>query len=51
MLDSELDFDDFVTVDLGENEHLRQLWAPDVNSDSSDTDRASVAMSLTATLL
>ena len=41
---------------------LRQLWAPetmwinligmsDVNSDSSDTDSASVVMSLTATIL
>ena len=56
--------DRFVTVGFGENEHfavalikaLAAMWInligmSDVNSDSSDTDSASVAMSPTATLL
>ena len=65
-LDSELDFDGFVTVEFGENGHFAANLAPetmwfnffffltgmsDVNSDSIDTDSASVAMSLTATIL
>ena len=63
-LDSELDFNGFVTVEFGENEHFAANLAPetmwidfflagssDVNSDSSDADSASVAMSLTATIL
>ena len=65
-LDSELDFDGFVTVEFGENGHFAANLAPetmwidfffflagssDVNSDSSDADSASVAMSLTATIL
>ena len=63
--DSELDFDGFVTVVFGENGHFAANLAPetmwidfffltgmsDVNSDSSDADSASVAMSLTATIL
>ena len=64
--DSELDFDGFVTVEFGENGHFAANLAPetmwifffffltgssDVNSDSSDADSASVAMSLTATIL
>ena len=62
--DSELDFDRFVTVEFGENGHFAANLAPetmwidvffflmsDVNSDSSDADSASVAMSLTATIL
>ena len=63
--DSELDFDGFVTVGFGENGHFAANLAPetmwiyfffltgmsDVNSDSSDADSASVAMSLTATIL
>ena len=64
--DSELDFDGFVTVEFGENGHSAANLAPetmwidvfffltgmsDVNSDSSDADSASVAMSLTATIL
>ena len=62
---SELDFDGFVTVEFGENGHLAANLAPetmwidffflsgmsDVNSDSSDADSTSVAMSLTATIL
>ena len=52
--------DRFVTVGFGENEHfavaLAAMWInlirmSDVNSDSSDTDSASVAMSPTAMLL
>ena len=54
--------DRFVTVGFGENEHfaialaLAAMWInligmSDVNSDSSDTDSASVAMPPTATLL
>ena len=63
-LDSELDFDGFVTVEFGENGHFAANLAPetmwfnffltgmsDVNSDSIDADSASVAMSLTATIL
>ena len=64
-LDSDLDFDGFVTVEFGENGCLAANLAPetmwinfffltgmsDVNSDSSDADSASVAMSLTATIL
>ena len=65
MLDSDLDFDGFVTMEFGENGHFAANLAPetmwidvfffltgmsDVNSDSSDADRASVAMSLTATI-
>ena len=64
--DSELDFDGFVTVEFGENGHFAANLAPetmwidffffltgssDVNSDSSDADSTSVAMSLTATIL
>ena len=64
--DSELDFDGFVTVEFGENGHFAASLAPetmcinffffltemsDVNSDSSDADSASVAMSLPATIL
>ena len=63
--DSELDLDGFVTVEFGENGHFAANLAPetmwidffflagssDVNSDSSDADSASVAMSLTATIL
>ena len=63
--DSELDFDGFVTVEFGENGHFAANLAPktmwnnfffligmsDVNSDSSDADSASVAMSLIATIL
>ena len=64
--DSELDFDGFVTVEFGENGHFAANLAPetmwfnffffltgmsDVNSDSIDADSASVAMSLTATVL
>ena len=64
--DSELDFDGFVTMEFGENGHFTANLAPetmcinffffltgmsDVNSDSSDADSASVAMSLTATIL
>ena len=62
--DSELGFDGFVTVEFGENGHFAVNLAPetmwidffltgssDVNSDSSDPDSASVAMSLTATIL
>ena len=64
--DSELDFDGFVTVEFGENGHFAANLAPetmwidfffflagssDVNSDSSDADSASVAMSLTSTIL
>ena len=63
--DSELDFDGFVTVEFGENGHFAANLAPetmsidfffltgmpDVNSDLSDADSASVAMSLTATIL
>ena len=64
--DSELDFDGFVTVEFGENGHFAANLAPetmwidffffltgssDVNSDSSDAHSASVAMSLTATIL
>ena len=64
--DSELDFDGFVTVEFGENGHFAANLAPetmwidfffflagssDVNSDSSDADSASVAMSPTATIL
>ena len=63
--DSELDFDGFVTVEFGENGSFAANLAPetmlihfffltgmpDVNSDSSDADSASVAMSLTATIL
>ena len=62
--DSELDFDGFVTVEFGENGrfaanlapetmliHFFLTGMPDVNSDSSDADSASVAMSLTATIL
>ena len=62
--DSELDFDGFVTVEFGENGHFPANLAPEtmwinffligmsvVNSDSSDADSASVAMSLTATIL
>ena len=62
--DSELDFDGFVTVEFGENGHFAANLAletmrinffltgmSDVNSDSSDADSASVAMSLTATTL
>ena len=63
--DSELDFNGFVTVEFGENGHFAANLAPetmwlnfffltgmsDVNSDSSDADSASVAMSLTATIL
>ena len=65
--DSELDFDGFVTVEFGENGHFaanlasETMWIDvfffltggmsDVNSDSSDADSASVAMSLTATIL
>ena len=60
--DSELDFDDFVTVEFGEKEHFAEalgsagMWInligmSDVNSDSSDTDSVSVAMSLIATIL
>ena len=65
-LDSDLDFDGFVTVEFGENGHFAANLAPetmwinffffltgmsDVNSDSSDADSASVTMSLTATIL
>ena len=65
-LDSDLDFDGFVTVEFGENGHFAVNLAPetmwtdfffflagssDVNSDSSDADSTSVAMSLTATIL
>ena len=64
-LDSELDFDGFVTVEFGENGRFAANLAPetmlihfffltgmpDVNSDSSDADSASVAMSMTATIL
>ena len=65
-LDSELDFDGFVTVEFGENGHLAANLAPetmwcnffffltgmsDVNRDSIDADSASVVMSLTATIL
>ena len=63
--DSELDFDGFVTVEFGENGHFaanlatETMWInfffltgmSDVNSDSSDADNASIAMSLTATIL
>ena len=64
--DLELDFDGFVTVEFGENGHFAANFAPetmwlnfffsltgmsDVNSDSIDADSASVAMSLTATIL
>ena len=62
--DSELDFDGFVTVEFGEKGrfaanlapetmliHFFSTGMPDVNSDSSDADSASVAMSLTATIL
>ena len=64
--DSELDFDGFVTVEFGENGHFAANLAPetmwfnffffltgmsDVNSDSIDAASASVAMSLTATIL
>ena len=51
--DSELDFGGFVTVEFGENEQSVAALGSgsDVNSDSSDTDSASVAMSLTATFL
>ena len=64
--DSELDFDGFVTVVFGENGDFAANLAPetmwidffffltgmsDVNSDSGDADSASVAMSLTATIL
>ena len=63
--DSELDFDGFVTVEFGKNGRFAANLAPetmwinfffltgmsDVNSDSSDADSASVAMSLTATIL
>ena len=64
--DSELGFDGFVTVEFGENGHFAANLAPetmwidffffltgssDVNRDSSDPDIASVAMSLTATIL
>ena len=64
--DSELDFDGFVTVEFDENGHFAANFAPetmwfnffffltgmsDVNSDSIDADSASVAMSLTATIL
>ena len=64
--DSELDFDGFVTVEFGENGHFAANLAPetmwfnffffltgmsDVNIDSIDADSASVAMSLTATIL
>ena len=64
--DSELDFDGFVTVEFGENGHFAANLAPetmsidffffltgssDVNSDSSDAHSASIAMSLTATIL
>ena len=65
--DSELDFDGFVTVEFGENgcfaanlaPESETMWIdfffltgmPDVNSDSSDAHSASVAMSLTATIL
>ena len=64
--DSELDFDGFVTVVFGENGHFAANLAPEtmwidffffltgmsyVNSDSSDADSASVAMSLTAMIL
>ena len=63
-LDSDLDFDGFVTVEFGVNGHFAANLAPetmcinffltgmsDVNSDSSDADSAPVAMSLTATIL
>ena len=60
--DSELDFDGFVTVEFGENGHfaanltwinffLFLIGMSDVNSDTSDADSASVAMSLIATIL
>ena len=62
--DSELDFNGFVTVEFGENGrfaanlapetmliHFFLTGMPDVNSDLSDADSASVAMSLTATIL
>ena len=64
--DLELDFDGFVTVEFGENGHFAANLAPetmwfnffffltgmsDINSDSIDVDSASVAMSLTATIL
>ena len=51
--DSEHDFSGFVTVEFGENEQSAAALCSgsDVNSDSSDTESASVAMSLTATLL
>ena len=65
-LDSDSELDGFVTVEFGENGHFAANLAPetmwidfffflagssDVNSDSSDADSASVAMSLTATIL
>ena len=51
--------DRFVTVEFGENKNFAVVLGSgsnvirmsDVNSDSSDTDSASVAMSPTATLL
>ena len=65
--DSELDFDGFVTVEFGENGYFSANLAPetmwfnfffffltgmsDVNSDLIDAHSASVAMSLTATIL
>ena len=62
--DSELDFDGFVTVEFENGRFAAKLapetmlihlffltGMPDVNSDSSDADSASVAMSLTATIL
>ena len=65
-LDSDSELDGFVTVEFGENGHFAANLAPetmwfnffffltgmsDVNSDSIDADSASVAMSLTATIL
>ena len=51
--DSELDFRGFVTVEFGENEQSAAALGSvsDVNSDSSDTDSASDAMSPKAALL
>ena len=50
---SELDFGGFVTVEFGENEQSAAALGSgsDVNSDSSDTDSASDAMSPTAAAL
>ena len=65
-LDSDSELDGFVSVEFGENRRFAANLAPetmlihffffltgmpDVNSDSSDADSASVAMSLTATIL